>query len=109
MLDYLLLFSFLAASSSEFSTPCQQRLGLDGDGKYPRMISQQFLSGVVQFSGPEKNLFCECTGEHKMVCKIVVDFQSFKHEAVKHRIGTYVSRPQKADLKPFFAISKGYA
>jgi len=89
---------------SHYVTACQQELGMDGNGRYPRVISQQFMTGVIHSSGDKKNLNCKCVGSERMECTIRVRLKSLEHEIVIRRIGTLHHRPPADKLKPFFVI-----
>jgi len=88
--------------SSHYVTPCEVELGSQGTGRYPTVISKQFLPGVIKIRGPEKNMNCECIGEHRMNCLISVRYGSFEHLVVLRRIGSMFSCPPQEDLNPFF-------
>jgi len=88
--------------ASHYVTPCEMELGSQGTGRYPNVISKQFLPGVIKISGPEKNMNCECISEHRMNCLITVRYGSFEHDVVLRRIGSMFSCPSQEDLIPFF-------
>ena len=47
-----------------------QELGYGlGDGRYPRLISQEFMPDMVNNVGPKRNLFCECRTYDTMVTR----------------------------------------
>jgi len=111
MADDPLIFTFrrverppTARDETHYVTACQQELGMDGNGRYPRVISQQFMTGIINSSGDTKNLNCKCVESEKMECTITVRFKSLEHEIVRRRIGSFSSRPPADKLTPFFII-----
>jgi len=87
-----------------YVTPCEQELGSQETGRYPTLISQQFLPDVIQIEGPQKNMNCVCNSDIRMTCTITVRSQSFQHIVVRRRIGDPIFCPRQEDLSPFFCV-----
>eukprot|EP00493_Phyllostaurus_siculus_P025602 UN25946 len=69
-----------------------------GDGRYPRLISQEFMPDMVIHVGPKRNLFCECRTYDTMICVIMVKPNSLEEYAVQMRL----DRGDRNKLRPFF-------
>eukprot|EP00493_Phyllostaurus_siculus_P004370 UN04391 len=69
--------------------PCAIELGDDKNGRYPRLISAEFMTGMVTpftSSNENGNLFCACESDLVMICNIVVDKGSLIEVAVGMRL-----------------------
>jgi len=90
------------------NTPCEQQLELwianNWVGRYPHLISQEFLQGTVNPAGPKKNLNCKCYTDNTMVCVITVRRNSFEEKVVKLRL----DRSDSENLRPFY-LSTAFA
>jgi len=90
--------------------PCQIELGEDRNGRYPRLISAEFMTGMVSpvplhrspISPSYGNLVCTCESHLIMICTIFVDEGSLVEVAVDMRL----NRENPVDLHPFFVINQ---
>jgi len=85
-------------------TPCEVELGIDGLGRYPQVISQQFAPGLVVANGRGRNLWCVCVTANRMKCEIFVRSGSLQEKKVFQRIQGADTSPNQR-LKPFFLNS----
>jgi len=81
-------------------TPCQQVLGSNGNGRYPRLIAREFMTDMVMAGDPKRNLVCRCEKPDFMVCTIHVKPGSLEETAVMFRL----ERSDKDRLLPFFVV-----
>jgi len=81
-------------------TPCQQVLGSNGNGRYPRLIAREFMTDMVMAGDPKRNLVCKCEKPDFMVCTIHVKPDSLEETAVMFRL----ERSDKDRLLPFFVV-----
>jgi len=82
-------------------TPCMRALGPDGNGRYPQLISREFMTDMVMVGPPKKNLVCHCASPILMICRIYVIPDSLEESSVDSRL----DRSNAERLSPFFVVN----
>jgi len=82
-------------------TSCEKEVGVNGNGRYPNMIAQEFYPEMVIATGSNRNLYCQCLTNTRMYCIIYVKPRSIQEILVNRRLDLEQD-PQI--LLPFFIM-----
>merc|ERR1719499_2324156 len=101
MIPSRLVYNSIARDDTDanFLSSCEKELGNNSNGRYPRLISEQFPPlGTVVYEGSSRNMQCVCRTYNTMRCTIIVHMNSVEAQIVIRRL----DRSSRSDLLPFY-------